>query len=99
MTLPLLLHEKFRSVPRDDGDKRWLREKRSPPDVRNEEEKRGEVKKEERKRERERGRIFTCVLVEKLKWILTSLAVCADSMSAYCISAWKVSETKREIFC
>lgn len=33
-------------------------------------------------------------MVKKLKWILTSLAVCADSMSAYCISAWKVSETK-----
>ena len=93
MTLPLLLHEKFRSVPRDDGDKRWLPEKHWSPDVRNEEEK-GAGRKE-----RERERIFTCVLVEKLKWILTSLAVCADSMSAYCISAWKVSETKREIFC
>lgn len=33
----------------------------------------------------------------KPKRILTSLAVCADSMSAYCISAWKVPETKQSI--
>lgn len=31
----------------------------------------------------------------KAKWILTYLAVCADSMSAYCISAWKEPETEK----
>jgi len=31
----------------------------------------------------------------EVKWILTNLAVCADSMSAYCISAWKEPETQK----
>jgi len=31
----------------------------------------------------------------EVKWILTNLAVCADSMSEYCINAWKEPETQR----
>lgn len=97
MTLPLVFHEKCRSVPREDKDKLWLQEKHWSPDSRNEEEKRRE--REEKEVTQREGWIFACVSAEKFKWILTSLAVCADSMSAYCISAWKVSETKREVFC
>lgn len=42
MTLPLVFHEKCRSVPREDKDKLWLQEKHWSPDSRNEEEKRRE---------------------------------------------------------
>lgn len=63
------------------------------------EKRRRKTEREEKEGTQREGWIFACVSAEKFKWILTSLAVCADSMSAYCISAWKVSETKRKIFC
>jgi hypothetical protein len=74
-----------------------------------EEVKKGEEKKERRERERggeERAHRWRKRGINrrgpdgrrdesKVKWILTNLAVCADSMSEYCINAWKEPETQR----